>query len=126
MRTTRSARTLLTAELGDVQQLAWLGQTSLKLGLFGPVGWGGNGDHSALVVAGSYARDSRGGLPAALGNRYTATLFPPEQQLPAPVRDTGAEIAIVLPIKTMNAAIGACWPWLGRSSICAHPATTMR
>jgi len=94
------SRTLLTAELGDVQQLAWLGQTSLNWGCLGLWDGTANSDHAALVVAGSYARDSRGDLPATLGNRYTATLFPPDQLLPASVRDTGAEIAIMLPIKS--------------------------
>lgn len=88
------SRTLLTVELGDVQQLAWLGQTSLSWGCLGL--W----DGTALVVAGSYDRDSRDGLGASLGNRYTAPLFPPDQLLPASVREIGAEIAIVLPIKT--------------------------
>ena len=42
------SRTLLTAELGDVQQLAWLGQTSLNWGCLGL--WDGvaNSDHAAL------------------------------------------------------------------------------
>jgi DNA-binding LacI/PurR family transcriptional regulator/anti-anti-sigma regulatory factor len=96
------SRTLLTAELGDVQQLAWLGQTSLKWGCLGLWDGAANGDQAALVVVGSYARDSRGGPPAALGNHYTAALFPPDQLLPASVRDTGAEIALMLPIRSMT------------------------
>jgi anti-anti-sigma regulatory factor len=94
------SRALLTVELGDGQQLDWLRQTSLSWGCLGLWEGTANSDHSALVVAGTYDRDSRGGLHASLGNRYTAPLFPPDQLLPASVRETGAEIAIVLPITT--------------------------
>jgi DNA-binding LacI/PurR family transcriptional regulator/anti-anti-sigma regulatory factor len=94
------SRTLLTADLGDVQQLAWLGQTSLSWGCLGLWDTAAGSDPAALVVAGSYLGNSQGGQPVAIGGRYTAALFPPDQLLPASVRTIGAEIAILLPIKT--------------------------
>jgi DNA-binding LacI/PurR family transcriptional regulator/anti-anti-sigma regulatory factor len=94
------SRTLLTAELGDVQQLAWLEQTSLSWGCLGLWDTAAGSDATALVVAGSYFRNSQGSQPVAIGSRYTAALFPPDQLLPASVRTIGAEIALLLPIKT--------------------------
>jgi DNA-binding LacI/PurR family transcriptional regulator/anti-anti-sigma regulatory factor len=94
------SKTLLTAELGNVQQLAWLEQTSLSWGCLGLWDAEAERDRSALVIAGSYGRTNRGSPPAPLGSRYVAALFPPDQLLPASVREIGAEIAMVLPIKT--------------------------
>jgi len=96
------SKTLLTAEIGGAQQLAWLCQTPLSwasLGLWDGVDSGGR---SALVIAGSYSRDNRNDLLAPRGQRYSPALFPPEGLLPASVREEGTEISILLPIKTLS------------------------
>ena len=94
------SRTLLSAGMGDAQQLAWLRQTPLSWACLGLWDASGSGDRSALVIAGSYDRDGQGDL-APRQNSYAAALFPPDQLLPAMVREQGAEIAILLPIKTL-------------------------
>jgi anti-anti-sigma regulatory factor len=96
------SKTLLTAEIGGAQQLAWLCQTPLSWASLGLWDGSDSGGRSVLVIAGSYSRDNRDDLLAPRGQRYSAALFPPEALLPASVREEGAEISILLPIKTLS------------------------
>jgi anti-anti-sigma regulatory factor len=91
--------TLLMGEAGDAQQLGWLRQTPLSwacLGRWDSAGHGGE----AIVVAGSYCRDSGAGPAAPLGRRFYAPAFPPNELIPASVREKGDEILVLLPIRT--------------------------
>jgi anti-anti-sigma regulatory factor len=91
------SRTLLTAGMGDAQQLSWLRQTPLSWACLGLWDSPDPTERSALIVAGTYCRAERAD---PLGKRYTARCFPPVELLPAAVRKAGTEIVILLPIKT--------------------------
>jgi anti-anti-sigma regulatory factor len=91
--------TLLTGEAGDAQQLGWLRQTPLSWACLGR--WDDAGqDGAALVVAGSYRRDGAAGSAARLGDSSSAPAFPPDELIPASVREQGDEILVLLPIRT--------------------------
>jgi DNA-binding LacI/PurR family transcriptional regulator/anti-anti-sigma regulatory factor len=95
---------LLTGETGDAQQLGWLSQTPLRWACLGRWDDTGQGD-AALVIAGSYRRDDTVALDAPLGSSFSASAFPPDELIPASVRERGDEILVLLPIRT------AAQPW---------------
>jgi anti-anti-sigma regulatory factor len=95
------SRTLLASELGIAQQLSWLDQTPLSWACLGLWDSTHRTERSTLTVAGTYSGADRDRPLAPLGSSYAARSFPPDEQLPASVRETGAEIAILLPIKTV-------------------------
>jgi DNA-binding LacI/PurR family transcriptional regulator/anti-anti-sigma regulatory factor len=94
------SKTLLTAERGGAQRLDWLSQTPMSWACLGLWDSPDNRGRPALTFVGSYSRDNRDGYPAPIGQRYAGPQFPPADLLPGAVRETGAEIVIVLPIKT--------------------------
>jgi DNA-binding LacI/PurR family transcriptional regulator/anti-anti-sigma regulatory factor len=96
------SRTLLTAEIGEAQRLAWLGQTPLSCACLGLWDGADKGARPSLVIAGSYSRDVQSQPHAPLGKRYAARLFPPAELLPPSVREEGSEIAILLPIRSAS------------------------
>jgi PAS domain S-box-containing protein len=88
--------TLLMAEPGQVQQLAWLRQTT--------VNWGCLALHTdtpdALVVVGTY---SRHGFPApALGSPYAATAFPPPECFPPLAQVGEPDTLMLMPVETAD------------------------
>jgi DNA-binding LacI/PurR family transcriptional regulator/anti-anti-sigma regulatory factor len=90
---------LLTGETGDAQQLGWLRQTQLNWACLGR--WDDPGhDDAALVVVGSYCHDGGADSVAPLGSRSSAPAFPPDELMPASVREKGDEIMVLLPIRT--------------------------
>jgi DNA-binding LacI/PurR family transcriptional regulator/anti-anti-sigma regulatory factor len=94
------SKTLLTAQGGGAQRLDWLSQTPMSWGCLGLWDSPDNRARPALRFAGSYSRDRRDAQPSPAGQRYAAPQFPPAEMLPEAVRETGAEIVIVLPIKS--------------------------
>jgi DNA-binding LacI/PurR family transcriptional regulator/anti-anti-sigma regulatory factor len=91
--------TLLTGEMGTAQHLGWLSQTPLSWACLGR--WDDAGhDGAALVVVGSYSRDRAAGSPAPLNARFSTPAFPPDELIPASVRERGDEILVLLPIHT--------------------------
>jgi DNA-binding LacI/PurR family transcriptional regulator/anti-anti-sigma regulatory factor len=93
---------LFSAEIGEAQQLAWLGQTPLSWACLGLWDNPAHPDFSALLVAGAYQGAERDGRLASLGNRYPPRSFPPDELLPLSVREAGTELVVLLPIKTMT------------------------
>jgi PAS domain S-box-containing protein len=88
--------TLLMAEPGQVQQLAWLRQTTIN--------WGCLALHTdgpdALVVVGTY---SRSGLPTpALGSHYAATAFPPPECFPPFAQAGEPDTIMLMPVETAD------------------------
>jgi DNA-binding LacI/PurR family transcriptional regulator/anti-anti-sigma regulatory factor len=91
--------TLLTGEIGDAQQLSWLRQTPLSWACLGR--WDtADAVRATLVAAGNYCRDGGTGPAAPIGSRFSAAAFPPDELIPASVREKGDEILVLLPIYT--------------------------
>jgi len=94
------SRTLLAANIGEAQQLSWLGQTPLSSACLGLWDSKDAADRSTLKVAGTYRRHEHEVALDPFGSRYAARCFPPDELLPASVREAGSEIAMLIPIKT--------------------------
>jgi signal transduction histidine kinase/DNA-binding LacI/PurR family transcriptional regulator/DNA-binding response OmpR family regulator len=90
------SRTLLSSQVGASQTLAWLQYTPASWGCLGLWDAAPPATPATLTVAGIYQRDS---APCtALGNRYSATAFPPMTALPLPAQQ-GHDLTILCPLR---------------------------
>jgi signal transduction histidine kinase/DNA-binding LacI/PurR family transcriptional regulator/DNA-binding response OmpR family regulator len=88
--------TLLSSQAGASQTLAWLQYTPASWGCLGLWDAAPDATPATLSVAGIYQRDS---VPrTALGNRYSATAFPPLTALPLPAQQ-GHDLTILCPLR---------------------------
>jgi signal transduction histidine kinase/DNA-binding LacI/PurR family transcriptional regulator/DNA-binding response OmpR family regulator len=86
------SRTLLSSQVGASQTLAWLQYTPASWGCLGLWDAAPPATPATVSVAGIYQRDSAPCI--ALGNRYSATAFPPMTALPLPAQQ-GHDLTIL-------------------------------
>ncbi|HEU5100781.1 MAG TPA: substrate-binding domain-containing protein [Roseiflexaceae bacterium] len=103
---------LLSEDIRTIPELDWLAQTDVNgacLGLWAELQ---AGEARRLVLAGLYHRE--GGISVQRGASCLAAVFPPQDALPASAHAGGADVTIILPVRTESR------DW-GLLALCAAP-----